>query len=115
MTKPDGTHSEGGETVLPDDGPPDAVSPSVAAGAAGAADDSSAEAGEQFFKVVNMPAITDNEAMITISTDDGANWVVMAKEERREEEGKAVKQDTGSSSNSADESRYGRYCFSLGK
>ena len=29
---------------------------------------------EQFFKVVNMPAITDNEAMITISTDDGANW-----------------------------------------
>ena len=111
MTKPDGTHSEGGETVLPDDGPPDAVSPSVAA-----ADDSSAEAGEQFFKVVNMPAITDNEAMITISTDDGANWVVMAKEERQEEEGKAVKQDRGSSSNSADESRYGRYCFfSLGK
>ena len=107
MTKPDDTHSEGGETVLPDDGPPDAVSPSVAA----AANDSSAEAGEQFFKVVNMPAITDNEAMITISTDDGANWVVMAKEERQEEEGKAVKQDRGSSSNSADESRYGRYYF----
>ena len=108
MTKPDCTHSEGGETVLPDDGPPDAVSPSVAAAAA---DDSSAEAGEQFFKVVNMPAITDNEAMITISTDDGANWVVMAKEERQEEEGKAVKQDRGSSSNSADESRFGRYRF----
>ena len=31
-------------------------------------------------QVVNMPAITDNEAMITISTDDGANWVVMSKE-----------------------------------
>ena len=106
VTEPDVTHSEGGraETVLPDDGPPDAGSPSVAV------DDSTAEAGEQFFKVVNMPAITDNEAMITISTDDGANWVVMSKEERQEEEGKAVKPNRRSSHASADESRYGR-CY----
>ena len=42
---------------------------------------------EQFFKVMNMPEITDHEAMITISTDDGNNWVVTSKDASKSDAG----------------------------